>query len=113
MHALQISTVTKGRTVCRVMPELLVLKFSKGGSVTLAGGLKTKFRGFPLPVLYNILNPLCEPLGWNMPSISPLWNGKEGSTGNSYSQLEFGLVAISVVLPTFMYTPFSLEFLHI
>ena len=90
-------------------------KVSKGGSVTLLGVLKTKFRGFPraLPVLYNMLRRLSEPLGWNMPSISPLWNGKEGSTGNSYSWLEFELVAISVVLPTLVYTPFSLEFLHI
>ena len=45
-----------------------------------------------------------------MPSISPVWNGKKGSTENSYTRLEFELVALSVVLPTLLYTPFSLEF---
>ena len=49
-----------------------------------------------------------------MPSISPVRNGKKGSTENSYTRLEFELVALSVVLPTLLYTPFSLEFsLHI
>ena len=41
LNYLQISTVTKGRTGCSIMPELLVVKVSKGGSVTLPGGLKT------------------------------------------------------------------------
>ena len=49
-----------------------------------------------------------------MPSISPVWNGKEGSTANSYKRLELYLVALSVVLLTLLYTSFSLEFsLHI